>query len=93
MCPPQRYTRTWLNKPLLLALVNGLCEGGVIHNDGCIGAVGGLRPFGFVGVVGALVTEQMTDQEHQRAEDGKNHNCDDACWRSENEECFKIHDV
>ncbi len=68
----------WLNEPLLLALVDGLCEGGVVHDDGCISAVGRLRPFGFVGVVGALVMEHVTHQEHQRAEDGENHHRDDA---------------
>lgn len=71
----------WLNKPLLLALVDGLCEGGVIHDDCCICAVGRLRPLGLVCVVGALVTEHMAHQKHQRAEDGENHHCDDAYVR------------
>lgn len=85
-CPlriPQGYPcqRTRLNEPLLLALVDGLCEGGVVDDDGGVGAVGRLRPLGLVCVVGALVTEHVTHQKHQRAEDGENHHCDDAYVR------------
>lgn len=75
---PRISRRAGLNEPLLLALVDSLCEGGVVDDDGGVGAVGRLRPLRLVGVVGALVAEHVAHQEHQRAEDGEDHHGDDA---------------
>lgn len=72
-----------LDKPFLLALVYGLREVGVVVHDGSVGALGWLRPFGLVGVVGSLVAEHVADQEHQGAEDGEDHHCDHTCTREE----------
>lgn len=71
-------TSEQLNEPLLLALVDGLCERGVIDDDGGISAVGCIRPLRLVGVVRALVAEHVAYQEHQCAEDGEDHHCNDA---------------
>lgn len=74
--PPDRQKPT-LNEPLLLALLDRLCEGGVVHDDGGVGAVGRLRPLGLVGVVGALVTEHVAHQEDQDAQGHADHHGDD----------------
>ena len=65
------------DEPLLFALVDGLCEVGVVVHDGGVGALGGLRPLRLVGVVGALVTEHVANEEDQGAEDGEDHHGDD----------------
>lgn len=72
-----------LDKPFLLALVDGLREVWVIVHDGGICALGWLCPFGLVGVVGSLVAKHVADQEHQGAEDGEDHHCDDAYTEEE----------
>lgn len=72
-----------LDKPFLLALVNGLREVGVIVHDGGVGALSWLCSFGLVSVVGSLVTKHVADKEHQGAEDGEDHHCDDAYTEEE----------
>ena len=59
------------DEPFLFALVDGLCEVGVVVHDGGVGALGGLRALRLVGVVGALVTEHVANEEDQGAEDGE----------------------
>lgn len=68
------------NEPLLFALVNGLCEVGVVVHDGGVCALSRLRPLRLVGVVGPFVAEHVPDEEDQGAEDGEDHHSDDA-WR------------
>lgn len=68
------------DEPFLFALINGLCEVGVVVHDGSVGALGGLGPLGFIRVVGALVTEHVPDEEDQGAEDGENDHGDDPWW-------------
>lgn len=71
-----------LDEPFLLALLNSLCEGGVVDYDGSVSTVCRLGPLGLVGVVGALVAEHVADQEHQGAQDGEDHHSDDPCMAS-----------
>lgn len=56
------------NEPLFLAFLYGFGERRVVDDDGCISTVRWLRPLGFVGVVGAFVTEHMADDEHHDAQ-------------------------
>lgn len=65
------------DEPFLFALVDGLCEVGVVVHDGGVGALGRLRALRLVGVVGALVTEHVANEEDQGAEDGEDHHGDD----------------
>lgn len=78
-----------LDKPFLLALVDGLCEVGVIVHDGSIGTFSWLCPLGLIGVVGSLVAKHVADQEHQRAEDGEDHHSDDAWAEEERKDATK----
>lgn len=71
-----------LNEPFFLWFVDGFR---VVGADD--GSVRGLArrlaaAFGFVGVVGAFVTEHVADEEHQGAQDGEDHHRDDACRES-----------
>lgn len=68
------------DEPLLLALVDGLGESRVVDDDRRVGTVCRLRPFGLVGVIGAFVTEHVTDYEDHDAEDSEDHHGDDA-WK------------
>lgn len=70
-----------LDKPLFFALVDGFRKIGVIVHDGRIGAFGRFRSLGFVGVVSSLVAEHVAYEEHQSAEDGEDHDSDDAYER------------
>lgn len=68
-----------LNEPLFLWFVDGFWvvgadDGGVRRLARRLAAA-----FGFVGVVGAFVTEHVADEEHQGAQDGEDHHGDDAC--------------
>ena len=65
------------DEPFLLALVDGLCEVGVVVHDGGVGTLGGLRALRLVGVLGALVTEHVANEEDQGAEDGEDRHCND----------------
>lgn len=66
------------DKPLFLAFINGFSEGWVINDDGCISTVCRLSSFGLIGVVGAFMTEHVTDYKHHDAEDGEDDHGDDA---------------
>ena len=68
-----------LDEPLLLALVDGLRKVGVGAYDCSIRVVPRLRPLGLIGVVGALVTEHVANQEHQCAEDGEDNHSNHTC--------------
>lgn len=72
------------DEPFLFALVDGLCEVGVVVHDGGVGALGRLRALRLVGVVGALVTEHVANEEDQGAEDGEDHHGDDP-WGTQTE--------
>lgn len=65
------------NEPFLFAFVNGLCEVGVVVHDGSVRALCRLCALGLVGVVGALVTEHVPDEEDQGAQDGEDYHSDD----------------
>ena len=78
------------NEPLLFALVNGLCEVGVVVHDGSICALGGLRSLRLVGVVGSFVAEHVPNEEDQGAEDGEDHHSNDAWWRQDRRQVQRI---
>ena len=73
------------DEPLLFAFIDGLREVGVVVHDGGVGALCGLCPLRFVGVVGALVAEHVANEEDQGAENGEDHHGDDPWWRQENQ--------
>lgn len=67
------YVPTLLDKPFLLAFVDGLSEVGLSADDSCVRRFRMLVLLGLVGVVGSLVTNHVTNKQHQRAQDGKDH--------------------
>lgn len=68
-----------LDEPFFLAFVNGLCEIGLGADNGRVGWLWWLSPFGLVGVVGAFMAEHVSDQKHQCAQNTEDHHCNDTC--------------
>lgn len=63
-----------LDQPLFFALIYGFCKIWIIvHNSG-ICTLSRFCPLGFIGMVGSLVAEHISNEEHQGAENGEDHN-------------------
>lgn len=68
------------DKVFLLAVVPGVLEGRVTL-QGCVRTLCKLCAFGFVSVVGALVSVQVAKHEKEKADQDQGHSSDHSCKR------------